>query len=81
MVSVEIKKIRLRDFRQFRGDQFIKFATDKVRNVTPVHAENGVGKTTESSSPRSGSRSVRLGNGQQDAQAHGSSRSISRKPF
>jgi DNA sulfur modification protein DndD len=43
---VEIKRLRLRDFRQFRGDQFIEFATGKDRNVTLIHAENGVGKTT-----------------------------------
>lgn len=43
---MEIKSIRLRDFRQFYGDQTILFATDPNRNVTLVHAENGVGKTT-----------------------------------
>lgn len=43
---MEIKSVRLRDFRQFYGDQTIVFATDPNRNVTLVHAENGVGKTT-----------------------------------
>jgi DNA sulfur modification protein DndD len=43
---VEIKRIRLRDFRQFRGDQFVEFATEGDQNVTLIHAENGVGKTT-----------------------------------
>jgi DNA sulfur modification protein DndD len=43
---VEIRSVRLKDFRQFYGDQTIVFATDPNRNVTLVHAENGVGKTT-----------------------------------
>lgn len=43
---MEIKRIRLRDFRQFYGDQTIELATDPNRNVTLIHAENGVGKTT-----------------------------------
>lgn len=43
---MEIKSVRLRDFRQFYGDQTIVFATEPDRNVTLVHAENGVGKTT-----------------------------------
>ena len=43
---MEIRSIRLRDFRQFYGDQTIAFATDPDSNVTLIHAENGVGKTT-----------------------------------
>lgn len=43
---MEIRSVRLKDFRQFYGDQTIVFATDPNRNVTLVHAENGVGKTT-----------------------------------
>lgn len=43
---MEIKSVRLRDFRQFYGDQTIVFATSPDKNVTLVHAENGVGKTT-----------------------------------
>ncbi|WP_204351312.1 AAA family ATPase, partial [Serratia marcescens] len=43
---VKIKRVDLRDFRQFHGHEHIEFATDDTRNVTLVHAENGVGKTT-----------------------------------
>jgi DNA sulfur modification protein DndD len=41
-----LKKISLTNFRQFYGKQEISIATDKEQNVTLVHAENGVGKTT-----------------------------------
>lgn len=41
-----LKKISLNNFRQFYGKQEISIATDKTKNVTLVHAENGVGKTT-----------------------------------
>jgi len=41
-----LEKIILTNFRQFYGEQTIKFATDKYKNVTLLHAENGVGKTT-----------------------------------
>jgi DNA sulfur modification protein DndD len=40
-----IKKIKLSNFRQFYGDQTIYFSTHKDKNVTLIHAENGVGKT------------------------------------
>jgi DNA sulfur modification protein DndD len=43
---MEIKSIRLKDFRQFYGDQTIHLAGKGKRNVTLIHAENGVGKTT-----------------------------------
>jgi DNA sulfur modification protein DndD len=43
---MEIKSIRLKDFRQFYGDQTIILAGKGKRNVTLIHAENGVGKTT-----------------------------------
>jgi DNA sulfur modification protein DndD len=43
---MQIKSIHLRDFRQFYGEQKIEFAIDPQRNVTLIHAENGVGKTT-----------------------------------
>jgi len=43
---MQIKSIHLKDFRQFYGEQKIEFATDEVKNVTLIHAENGVGKTT-----------------------------------
>ena len=41
-----LQKIILKNFRQFYGEQEIVFATDKTKNVTLIHAENGVGKTT-----------------------------------
>jgi len=41
-----IDEIKLRNFRQFYGDQTIECASEKKKNVTLIHAENGVGKTT-----------------------------------
>ena len=41
-----LEKIILRNFRQFYGEQEIIFSCDPKQNVTLVHAENGVGKTT-----------------------------------
>lgn len=41
-----LKKIVLKNFRQFRNPEPITFATDETRNVTIIMAENGVGKTT-----------------------------------
>ncbi len=41
-----LQKIVLNNFRQFYGEQEIEFSCDKARNVTLIHAENGVGKTT-----------------------------------
>lgn len=41
-----INKIELKNFRQFYSDQEIELSTDKQKNVTLVHAENGFGKTT-----------------------------------
>jgi DNA sulfur modification protein DndD len=43
---VLLKKIKLKDFRQFKGEQTIKFSTDPKKNVTVVMGENGSGKTT-----------------------------------
>jgi len=43
---MEIRHLRLHDFRQFYGEQLLEFSTDQRRNVTLIHAENGVGKTT-----------------------------------
>ncbi|APX06908.1 hypothetical protein BWP24_12305 [Vibrio campbellii] len=40
-----INSVKLVNFRQFYGEQTIKFATDRYKNVTLIHAENGVGKT------------------------------------
>lgn len=41
-----ITKIRLTDFRQFKGLQSVEFATDSDKNVTVIMGENGSGKTT-----------------------------------
>jgi len=43
---MNLKKIRLNNFRQFYGDQVIEVAPPGEHNVTLIHAENGVGKTT-----------------------------------
>lgn len=40
-----LKKIKLRNFRQYYDCVEINFAYDLVKNVTLIHAENGVGKT------------------------------------
>lgn len=41
-----LDRITLKDFRCFYGEQSIDFASDPDNNVTLIHAENGVGKTT-----------------------------------
>lgn len=41
-----LKKIILTNFRQFYGTQELEIAGDSDKNVTLIHAENGVGKTT-----------------------------------
>ncbi len=38
-------KLEINNFRQFFGRQTINFSTDPVKNITLIHAENGVGKT------------------------------------
>ncbi len=43
---MHLKKITLYNFRQFYGKQEILFSDDPNKNVTMIHAENGVGKTT-----------------------------------
>lgn len=44
---MKIRRIKLKNFRQFYGENnIIEFSTDSERNVTLIHAENGVGKTT-----------------------------------
>ena len=42
---MKIVRIELTNFKQFHGKNEIIFSTDDKRNVTLVHAENGVGKT------------------------------------
>ncbi|WP_125255819.1 AAA family ATPase [Brevundimonas fluminis] len=41
-----LSRITLKDFRCFFGEHSIEFSQDPERNVTLIHAENGVGKTT-----------------------------------
>nr|WP_321824976.1 AAA family ATPase [Alteromonas macleodii] len=40
-----IQKIVLNNFRQFYGEQVLHLSTNEQKNVTLIHAENGVGKT------------------------------------
>ena len=42
---MKIISLKMKNFRQFYGEQEIKFSTDKDKNITLIHAENGVGKT------------------------------------
>ncbi|WP_157980986.1 AAA family ATPase [Idiomarina tyrosinivorans] len=42
---MKLKKLELKNFRQFYGEQTVEFSTSKTKNVTLIHAENGVGKT------------------------------------
>jgi len=42
---MKILSLKLRNFRQFYGEQEIQFSTDLEKNITLIHAENGVGKT------------------------------------
>lgn len=44
--SMKLKQIRLYNFRQFYGESILDFSIDERKNVTLVHGENGVGKTT-----------------------------------
>jgi len=41
-----LKKLKLDNFRQFKGQQEIVFSTDKNKNVTVIMGENGSGKTS-----------------------------------
>ncbi len=42
---MKFRKVELKNFRQFYGEQTILFSTDPKKNVTLIHAENGTGKT------------------------------------
>jgi DNA sulfur modification protein DndD len=44
-MKMKFRKIELKNFRQFYGDQSITFSTNKTKNITLIHAENGTGKT------------------------------------
>ena len=41
-----LKSLKLKDFRQFKGEQSVTFTTDPDKNVTIIMGENGSGKTT-----------------------------------
>lgn len=43
---MKISEIELVNFRQFYGRETLKLACGEERNLTLIHAENGVGKTT-----------------------------------
>ncbi|MGZ9899855.1 AAA family ATPase [Shewanella gaetbuli] len=42
---MKFRKLELKNFRQFYGEQSIIFSTSKTKNITLIHAENGTGKT------------------------------------
>lgn len=41
-----LTSLKIKDFRQFKGEQSIEFAVDKDKNVTIIMGGNGSGKTT-----------------------------------
>lgn len=41
-----LKSLKVKDFRQFKGEQTVSFSTDPERNVTIIMGGNGSGKTT-----------------------------------
>ncbi len=41
-----LRTVTMKDFRQFYGQVKLSFATSKTKNVTIIHGENGVGKTS-----------------------------------
>ncbi len=41
-----LKSLKVKDFRQFKGEQTITFADDAQKNVTVIMGDNGTGKTT-----------------------------------
>ncbi|MBT6325854.1 MAG: AAA family ATPase, partial [Bdellovibrionales bacterium] len=43
---MNLLKLTLNNFRIFYGERVIEFSNDSNKNVTLVHAENGMGKTT-----------------------------------
>jgi DNA sulfur modification protein DndD len=42
---VILQSLRLKDFRQYQGEQVLRFSTSKERNVTVIYGANGAGKT------------------------------------
>jgi len=43
---MELIALKLKNFRQFYGEQSVHFSTDQDQNVTVIHGSNGSGKTT-----------------------------------
>lgn len=43
---MKLEAMRLTNFRQFHGDQTIRFSRNRNRNVTVIHGVNGSGKTS-----------------------------------
>jgi DNA repair exonuclease SbcCD ATPase subunit len=43
---MQIRRVKLKNFRQFYGEQDVEFPTTGKKNVTLIHAENGFGKTS-----------------------------------
>ncbi|HEJ2409008.1 TPA: AAA family ATPase [Pseudomonas aeruginosa] len=43
---MKLKKLTIRNFRQFYGEVSISFSTDDQASVTVIHGENGAGKTS-----------------------------------
>ncbi len=43
---MKFKKIKLKNFRQFKGDTEVTFSLDEKKNVTVILGNNGAGKTT-----------------------------------
>jgi DNA sulfur modification protein DndD len=43
---MKLKKLTIRNFRQFYGEVSISFSTDDKASVTVIHGENGAGKTS-----------------------------------
>lgn len=40
-----LQSVRIKDFRQYQGEQSLRFSTSKDRNVTVIYGANGAGKT------------------------------------
>jgi DNA sulfur modification protein DndD len=43
---MELKRLKIVNFRQFYGEQTLNFSNEEGRNITLIHGENGLGKTT-----------------------------------
>jgi DNA sulfur modification protein DndD len=41
-----LKSLKLKNFRQYKGDQYIEFSCEKIQNVTVILGDNTSGKTT-----------------------------------